>query len=345
MIAASIGFSASLTFATGLLAQDVSLPLSEFEVSGTFEIIEENDVFKPFGRQTDRWYSQGLHLQSIHSSARSSDYFVGKIPLDFWCTWLCADAHTKGVANSGWGAGQSIYTPSNINIRTPQPDDHPWAGYLYASRVAQKTYHDPLFHTLRRDRLTVSLGLTGPGALAKDAQKLWHKIFSFQQPQGWSNQLKTEPTVLLTYKTALQYINKERWLAIEPHVQLSLGNVLVAAQAGATARLGWNLRPFAQPTGSSRQKGWFPFGSIFARSQWRMVAHNIFLDGNTFRDGPNLNKRAVVHDIAAGVELGIWGPWSISADMTRRSPEFRSALPRADEHQTIGTIRLSRILY
>lgn len=328
-----------------LCAQETPLPLSDFEVPGTFEIVEDNDVFKPFGRQTDRWYSQGLHLTTIHSTRASGDYFVGKIPLDFWCDLLCADAHRKGASNSGWGMGQSTYTPNDISISIPQADDHPWAGYLYASRIAQKTYHDPLFHTLRRDRLTVSLGLIGPAALAGVTQKTWHKIFFFQRPQGWSNQLKTEPTALLTYESRLQYINKDHWIAIEPHMRLSVGNVLIAAQAGATARLGWNLRPFAQPAGSPAQKGWFTSGSVFTRSQWRMVAHNLFLDGNTFRNGPNLNKHLVVYDVTAGVALSIWGPWSVSAEISRSSPEFRSSLPAADEFQTIGTIRFSRILY
>lgn len=48
--------------------------------------------------------------------------------------------------------------------------------------------------------------------------------------------------------------------------------------------------------------GWY----IFAGIEGRAVAHNIFLDGNTFQDSRSVDKKPFVGDLQAGIAVTLW---------------------------------------
>jgi hypothetical protein len=60
---------------------------------------------------------------------------------------------------------------------------------------------------------------------------------------------------------------------------------------------------------------------VFAGGDYRLVARNIFLDGPTFRDGPNVNHRNAVHDLTAGFVFR-YRQLNLSLTRIRRSEEF-----------------------
>ncbi|MDP1670605.1 MAG: lipid A deacylase LpxR family protein, partial [Alphaproteobacteria bacterium] len=96
-----------------------------------------------------------------------------------------------------------------------------------------------------------------------------------------------------------------------PHVGFNLGNVNTDGSVGATLRLGYDLpadygppriRPslpgsdFFIPTKTMS-------GYLFTTVDARAVAQNIFLDGNTFKDSPHVNKKKLVNSLQLGAAV------------------------------------------
>ncbi len=100
---------------------------------------------------------------------------------------------------------------------------------------------------------------------------------------------------------------------ITPYAGADLGNVLTQAAGGVTLRIGFDLPadygpPRVRPslTGSDyfapqRDFGWY----LFAGTEGRAVARNIFLDGNSFQDSRSVDKRPLVADVQFGVAMTI----------------------------------------
>jgi lipid A 3-O-deacylase len=61
--------------------------------------------------------------------------------------------------------------------------------------------------------------------------------------------------------------------------------------------------------------------SGFVGAEGRAIAHNIFLDGNTFENSPSVDKNIGVLDLNAGVTLS-YGQSQISYTLNWRSKEF-----------------------
>ena len=99
------------------------------------------------------------------------------------------------------------------------------------------------------------------------------------------------------------------------HAGGALGNVFVYANAGAEVRAGWNLpgdfgTSYIRPGGNSntpttvhdpRVGHTRPYGLyVFAAVTGRLVGRDIFLDGNTFTDSHDVDKKAAVGDFIVG---------------------------------------------
>ena len=72
------------------------------------------------------------------------------------------------------------------------------------------------------------------------------------------------------------------------------------------------------------------------------MAHNVFLDGPMFRNGPSVDRRVLVADASVFARLDFpktrrfCGPWFVHFRATRRSPEFRST--KAVHSQSFGAL-------
>ncbi|MGB0571764.1 MAG: lipid A deacylase LpxR family protein [Alphaproteobacteria bacterium] len=139
-----------------------------------------------------------------------------------------------------------------------------------------------------------------------------HDLINVGRSNGWGHQLDTEPGVML--------IGERRWrpaawrlFGLEtgaiPHIGGSGGNVMAFASAGAILRIGQNLDvdygpPLIRPSLSGlaameKRSGlaWYAFADV----QGRGVAHDIFLDGNTFASSQSVDKRLFVGDAQLGI--------------------------------------------
>ena len=186
------------------------------------------------------------------------------------------------------------------------------------------------------DSLELLAGVVGPSSLAQLAQKSFHASLGQGSPAGWSAELKDEPGLVLSYdrKWRLQAPIGGGYAAeIIPEVGGSVGNVFTYGQAGAILRFGKDLgadygpariRPSLSGTTwfdaeqAGRGLGWY----VFAGAQARLVAHNIFLDGNTFQTSASVEKKPMVADFSAGLALFWSDRLKLDVVMTERSKEF-----------------------
>jgi lipid A 3-O-deacylase len=301
----------------------------------TFNLIEENDSFAG----GDKYYTQGL-MASLFAAHRAGD------------PWF---ARWNGVANAiflpgteggriyfGGFLGQSIFTPEDRLRVPPDPNDRPYAGWLYGGVSLYRETDSTL------DRATLTLGLVGPGAGGRKVQNGWHDItnpfIGAPQVLGWSYQLENEPGIVLSQERKWRFATAPGGIETDilPEVNASLGNIFTYAGAGAMVRLGRRLRadwgqPRIQPalSGSEfvNQDGfnghrfaWY----LFAGTEARLVARNIFLDGNTWDDdSPSVDKKPLVADFTAGAAL-VGRGFRLGASYTYRTDEFEGQDGHAD---------------
>ncbi len=290
----------------------ISSPPSGSEI----QLFIENDMLA----HTDRYYTNGFKLgiglpfELLESPAAE--------------VLRSIDSDNGDGIQVGLFLGQSLYTPRDITLATPQQNDRPWAAWLYLGGVAQRARNN------RLDTVEFDVGVVGPAALGEPIQKAWHRLIDTRAPRGWDNQAKTEPAFMLSYLQKRRFGNDNADVIL--HGGGSLGTVMTHARAGATVRLGWRLNGYGpdtiEPGGAmlhgTRAQGAQDYAgtswSIFAGVDHRLVAHNIFLDGPVFRDGPSVERRKHVRDLSLGFSVRV-DQLRFSWTRVARSSEFRTA--------------------
>lgn len=282
------------------------------------QVFVENDSFG----DTDQGYTNGIKIGGGIPADKVSRLFT--LPPD-----TLLNAITDGASNHfGLFIGQNLYTPRDITIAAPQPNDRPWAAWAYLGAVAQSVKENRL-HTVE-----VDVGFVGAPALGKQVQTFWHDhVVDAPEPQGWGNQIRAEPGLMLTYVHKRRY-GPSTGVQVVPHVGASIGNIMTLVRAGGIVRFGQNMTGFGpdgiEPGGAmlkntrrqydeGRRQSWEWFA--FAGVDGRVVPYNIFLDGSLFRDGPSIARNDTVYDITAGLSARI-DKVRLSVTRIKRSEEF-----------------------
>jgi lipid A 3-O-deacylase len=309
------------THATAAESRDSEWPLREPE-RGILVLEHENDLVAG----NDRNYTSGVRISWITPSARVPDllrHAGERIPL----------FPARGDIKASWSVGQNMYTPRNIEAAVPDPDQRPYAGWLYVSSGLAEESGD------RLDRLQLTLGVVGPASLAEQTQTAIHKFMGSPVAQGWDHQLENELTLMVSYERQLRSRIRtadEGWrIDVTPHWGGTLGTPFTFVNAGLTLRAGRDLPhdygpPRIQPAlpGSGlftprSEWGWY----LFAGLDTRVVGWNVFLDGNTWRDSPSVDRRALVADAQIGGVLNL-GRVRFTYTHVFRTPEFKQQVER-----------------
>lgn len=280
----------------------------------------ENDLI---GNGEDSNYTNGVRLT----------YFDVETPMPPVIDMLAEAIPTFDInqtTSTFFTLGQNLYTPSDISIRQNQNADRPWAAWLYGSVGLATVTKNHL------DELEFTLGIVGPEALGEQTQKFVHRHISNSEiPKGWNNQLSFEPGLIGSWRRRwpVWYAKKlnDFRLRVEPDINISFGNVYTYAGTGATISLSPNkrliqdtpprVRPAMAGTGffdtPDKKLSW----SLFAGFDGRAMARNIFLDGNTFKDSHNVNKKYLVADTNIGAAL-TYDDYRLSYTLNYRTREF-----------------------
>ncbi|MGB2222232.1 lipid A deacylase LpxR family protein [Neptunomonas sp.] len=316
----------------------------------TFNTYFENDLFDG----TDQSYTNGVRFSWV--SPDLDNYLLDeRIPLwlrrinaQFSPLYPVTESYTDNVQRKLiFTIGQEMYTPTDKKRKTVDPDDRPFAGWLYAGFG----YHAKTDNKM--NSVEVNLGVVGPASYAHETQDFIHDLRGIETFQGWDNQLRNELGIQVVYEHKHRLYKNTLYNNISydfiTHAGGSVGNVATYGNLGAEYRIGWNLpddfgtsalRPGGDNSAPGNSdprlryegRGIHGFISIDARA----VLHNIFLDGNTFTDSHSVDKEYFVADAAIGVSA-IYDRWKISYAHVHRTKEFRSQ----KKPQRFGSISVS----
>ncbi|WP_178139292.1 lipid A deacylase LpxR family protein [Desulfovibrio litoralis] len=282
---------------------------------GSLTIYFENDLFY----NTDKYYTNAVQMRFV--SPPLASFADNNILPDFCDELLNKIQKLQDEDNIQYnvsiGMGQSIYTPKDTYTTLLQKDDRPYAGYLYgflALHAKQET---------QMDTFELTGGIVGPSALGEQSQNEVHRIRGFETANGWEHQLRDEPAFMFSWSRNYRLNKDSAWSGwnwdILPYHTMSVGNIFTQATIGSEFRFGWNLpssfgtsliRPGSSvdaPTPRSKksveeqQYGYY----LFAGAEGRAVAHNIFLDGNTWKDSHSIEKNNFVGELNGGVAVTI----------------------------------------
>lgn len=309
----------------------------------TFVFYWENDVFS----KNDGQYTNGLKLLWV--SGPLNDY-AEDTRLPSWSSnaieslpLVNAPATTKHVALS---IGQQIFTPQDIDTPNLLVDDRPYAGWTYVGAALHAKSEKVL------DSLELDIGIVGPHSYAREVQKEMHNLVDSQDPQGWGHQLSDELGLVLVYerkwRTWQLGLGDANLFECIPHLGAAVGNVYTYANAGGEIRLGVNLpddfgTALIRPAGdgsipAAKAKNNKIGVYLFAAVDGRAVLRNIFLDGNTFTDSHEVDKKDFVADLMAGVSV-YFNRFKITYSHVYRTKEFETQ----QDEQIFGSVSIAYV--
>ena len=141
---------------------------------GVASIVVENDSLSS---GADRNYTSGIAFSYLSPSAGVPGWLQG------------SGGFTRALSGSDpdfWGVaiGQSIFTPQDIEAPIAPPDQHPYAGWLYA-QIMVAAEDDPVDGRAPRflDTYELEFGMVGPSALGEQAQRGIHQILNAPKPK------------------------------------------------------------------------------------------------------------------------------------------------------------------
>lgn len=228
----------------------------------------------------------------------------------------CGPGSTNCASHS-WSFGQQIFTGErHVGDSGPVPGSRPNAGWLYAQETERIVSGD------RLDEWRLTVGVTGPPALAEFFQRVAHGYAAaYNRPVDWSGQLPFEPGFVARFeRTRRVPLSGEAtaWsLGMEPHAGGALGTILTEATAGVRFR-----------ASSSSQRSWLPAEensrlqfAFFADATMRGVARNEFLDGTFFQPSAHVQRRPLVSEFEAGFTLD-WRRLGVGYRVHTTGPEY-----------------------
>jgi lipid A 3-O-deacylase len=316
-----------------LLACGIAPAFADSPEDGTVSLLFENDLFY----KTDRDYSNGVQAAWTSAPEDTPGWAVSTARiLPFF--------EQEGEVRASYALGQNMYTPSNLALTNPPPNQRPYAGFLYAAFGLI----DENIDKSRLDQIELQIGVIGPMSLAEDTQKFIHRLINDRVPQGWHYQLRGEPGVILSYDRSVKVFPRLTegpiGFDVEPDFGGAIGNVYDYASAGAMARIGFNLPddygpPRIEPSlpGSNFFEPQSALGAyIFAGLDGRAIARNLFLDGNSFETSRHVEKIPFVGDAQFGAAIA-FRAFRLTFTHVFRSKEYKTQTA-ADQ---FGAINLS----
>lgn len=281
-----------------------------------FQLTSENDAYNfwiPMAVRPDYEYSNGVRVAlEVEGAAGWRGLASAFAP--------CAAADSLGDAEAGCASttfevGQRLYSP-RVDSPVPVEGQRPFAGWLYAAVTGRVVDGDT------RHTFAVEAGVTGKPSLAEPVQEELHRIGGFWSPMGWRHQLGFEPAAAVRYGVERHLgelrVAGVRAAELTAGAGASAGTLRTALHAGAQVRAGTRLR---HPWGVRRVRGTSLYLMAGARAEG--VAHDLFLDGNTFGgDPPRVHRNFLVGYTRWGVGVA-HGGFSLEYRVVRTTRTYR----------------------
>lgn len=300
----------------------------------------ENDAWVP--SHTDRWYTNGTRYSWTYR-VNDPDSTLGRMG-------AAIGQYAMGISEIPtltYTVGQTMYTPRDITVATPQPNDRPWAAFLYVGITGSHNDGNGSFSSA-----DLKLGYTGQAAQGEITQSAVHRLINSPQPMGWANQIEPRLGVQLSYarvRLLKQDLLKDR-LGLQFGWGGAIGTLRTYANANATLVVGklGNLGGGRAPPVLIANEGDFVVQDFGNNAVYRQpfaylslgantVAYNHFISGTTPYGTSNLKHLPLVAVAQAGVSLPL-DVWFNPHLGRRYLPRLVIALnARSSEFEVIGS--------
>ncbi len=224
--------------------------------TSTFSLSIDNDGV--FG--VDQNYTNGLFLS--YTSGAITPYWLAKpLSLSIW--------GAPSLDKWEFTLGHKMWTPSDIELTKPQPNERPYAGYLHTE------FNYLSLHPQQAQRFNLTLGMTGESALSEEAQKLVHSITKSDEPNGWAYQVEDQLVGSLGYRSHFNWGRYHALAGTELELanisEVNIGNFRSDLSSGLMLRWGTDLEnnfgaaqisvenPFTPGMIGASNQGWFVF--------------------------------------------------------------------------------------
>lgn len=204
----------------------------------------ENDKYYFFGENEDRHYTNGMKASWIYNPCKTKHHFLKNSFRDV----LNLFGFKNRYIHTGALFGMSMFTPNSLVERARNLDDRPYAGWLYGGYSIRAFNNDS--HQ-SQDNLEIQIGVIGPAAGQKHAQKFVHEYItpSSPEPLGWHNQISNRLglNAIYLHRSNLYPFKKKNncntftnscLFRLVPHYGFSIGNVTNYINAGGYLIIG-----------------------------------------------------------------------------------------------------------
>jgi len=290
-----------LFFTTLLLTKTQQTKAQEKENTRLFRIYEDNDFLNIRGQGTDDAYTNGLRFDMFYTKSHPSRFIVDR---------NMPTAGDSSINVFGWGIMQVMFTPMDITIATPQPNDYPWSGGLFATHTLY-SYNPKKKYSYQTELL---LGVMGPMALAGQAQIFVHHIINYKRPMGWDNQLGNDPLININFTAEKQIAGIGRWLEVIAGGQVFYGTAINGLAAYPLIRIGkmnpyFNgyLSQYGTAKQTTRHRGHRVQAYIVIKPEANIVFTDALLEGGLFSDNTNkVNTKGMPTKPANGMRTVVY---------------------------------------
>ncbi|WP_074904193.1 lipid A deacylase LpxR family protein [Microbulbifer thermotolerans] len=337
----------SLLFA-GAVSFSGAAPAAEAEPADTslqaITVRIDNDFFA--GR--DRGYSNGVEVGFVSQTVDS--FQDARLPSSYRLLnrvtgWLQPQGYTD--YNMTVSVSHGIFTPTDWEEEALIEDDRPYAGAL----IFEANYNGRNDNTMRATG--ISLGIVGPSAQAEELQRAVHSLLGSDRFRGWDNQLSDEVVFRLhshwLHRYQLRRAPRENWKSdLILHGGGNIGNLLTSANTGVEWRFGPQLPdnfgsapllPAALNTAPERSADYSRRLKLhgFVSLDLQLIAHDITLDGNLWKDSHSVDREPFVAQLGVGV-AGSYGMWQFAFARFVRTREFAGQ----SEKPQLGSVTIQR---
>ena len=335
-----VGNKIKKTYLLPLLLALIVVNTTQAEVSNFAALTMENDVFSG----EDDGYTNGIAFDWGYAGFNKFD----NSNTPEWIQWMSEDMYISTMPNKRraitYQVAQGMVTPTDLEIKTVQLDDVPYAGSL-TWKATQYAYDDNV-----TDTVSLLLGVVGPLSFADKAQEGVHELIDATKPEGWDHQLNNEPVFKLGVGRKWRLLSdngngSEMGYDIITLANAGVGNVSSEATVGVVFRFGTQLKrtypamsllPGREVNPMSGAK----FGSyyFFTGFGGRYQANNIIVNGNTFQDnGHNITLEHGQDMFVIGFSYS-FGNWSILYSFASQSELVKEDI---DGRNDFGSMSIS----
>ena len=332
-------------------------------------LVFDNDIFILNSTGGDRGYTNGMRLAFVWPLPVGPGSTIARWrnahenPVKSWFFERFDVEGTPARPRIGIAAGQEIYTPKDLKIRSIISDDRPYAGWLYLAFLFEMAGPRAAM------QFEVQVGGTGEWSGAKETQRFIHQNLASgsKYPRGWGHQIATgvAANVNLNLSHHLFNVQSPRDWGVPVQFLDSLifsrtrvGTFITSQALGGLIRMGeikkeWPVERAAGEIVPDRKiPERFRAGGadmfqvyVYGRLQSEFVLRNSTLQGLPYMTSPHTTHiQPLVHEGEVGVVFQPINLFDIAFAATHRTQETRSGLFDPGGH-TWGSFRLNLYWY